>query len=235
LKAITVRHLANKRVVVTGATGNIGWGVAKAALDEGADVTAIVRSSSAAETVAASLGHSKNLSFEVGDLGKPSEAQALRDRIAARGAIDHVVAAIGPWWQKGPIIDQPFSEYAAVREVLLDPHVYAATAFLPLLNDRDGSSYTIITGAAAHIELPGTGLLVVAVSGVVALSRMLRSETVGNKVRVNEILIKTRIEKEPRDGVIHAPIFGEKVAGLMNTTVKGKVLGYQGAKLEVQN
>jgi NAD(P)-dependent dehydrogenase (short-subunit alcohol dehydrogenase family) len=227
-----MQKLANKRVVVTGVTGNVGWGVAKAALRNDAHVIAIVRSASSIESVPASLGNSERLSFEVGDLSKPSEAQALHDRVAAHGNIDHVVAAIGPWWQKGPIIEQPLSEYASVREALLDPHVYAATAFLPLLKDRDGSSYTIITGAAAHMELPGTGLLVVAVSGVVALSRMLRSETAGNKVRVNEILIKTRIEKEPRAGVTHAPIFGEKVAALMNTTIKGQVLSYQGAELE---
>jgi NAD(P)-dependent dehydrogenase (short-subunit alcohol dehydrogenase family) len=230
-----MQNLANKRVVVTGVTGNIGWGVAKATLEAGADVIAIVRSASAVESIAASLGNAKNLSFEVGDLSKPTLVQTLRDRVAAHGDIDHVVAAIGPWWQKGAIIDQPFSEYGAVREALLDPHVYAATAFLPLLKDREGSSYTIITGAAAHMEIPGTGLLVVAVAGVVGLSRMLRSETAGDKVRVNEILIQTRIEKEPRAGVIHSPIFGEKVAALMNTTIKSKVLTYQGIELEVQN
>jgi NAD(P)-dependent dehydrogenase (short-subunit alcohol dehydrogenase family) len=230
-----MQHLANKRVVVTGVTGNIGWGVAKATLEAGAHVIAIVRSASAIESVTASLGNAKNVSFEVGDLSQPIEAQALRDRIAAYGDIDHVVAAIGPWWQKGPIIDQPFSEFAPVRAALLDAHVYAATAFLPLLKDRANSSYTIITGAGAHMEIPGTGLLVVAASGVVALSRMLRSEMASSKVRVNEVLIQTRIEREPRDGVTHAPIFGAKLAGLMNTAIKGKILTYQGAELEVQN
>jgi NAD(P)-dependent dehydrogenase (short-subunit alcohol dehydrogenase family) len=225
--------LANKRVVVSGVTGNIGWGVAKAALDHGANVVAIARSSSSIKSISESLGNSSRLSIEIGDLGKPDLAERLRDQIFANGAVDHFVAAIGPWWQKGPIIEQPLSEYAAVREVSLDPHVYAATSFLPHLKHRAGSSYTIITGAAAHMEIPGTGLLVVTVSGVVALSRMLRSETANDEVRVNEVLIKTRIEKEPREGVIHAPVFGTKIAALLNASNKGEVLTYHGGELEI--
>jgi NAD(P)-dependent dehydrogenase (short-subunit alcohol dehydrogenase family) len=222
------------RVVVTGISGNIGWGVAHALLARGVDVVGITRSQSSCAGIAESLGDSPNLSLEVGDLSDAQSASDLGAKIASSGDIDHVVAALGPWWQKGMIVEQSMREYAEVRAGLQDSHVHAAIVFMPLLGNTPNSSYTIITGQGANMAIPGTGLLVIAAIAVRGLSRMLRDEHRGDTVRVNEVLIGTRIEKAPRAGVIFAPKFGSEIAGLLDSQIRSEVLNYDGQKLSVQ-
>jgi NAD(P)-dependent dehydrogenase (short-subunit alcohol dehydrogenase family) len=175
------------------------------------------------------------LTFEVGDLSDATSALELRDRIAIKGEIDHVVAALGPWWQKGMIVEQSMQEYAVVRAGLQDAHVHAAMAFIPMLGGKAGSSYTIITGQGANMSIPGTGLLVIAATAVRGLSRMLREEHRNDSVRVNEVLISTRIERNPREGVVPAPVFGKHIAELLMTDVRSKVLQYDGQRMSEAN
>jgi NAD(P)-dependent dehydrogenase (short-subunit alcohol dehydrogenase family) len=221
--------------LVTGVSGNVGWGVAHALLADGANVVGITRSKESGEAVAASLGNSESLSIEIGDLSDAASAIALRDRILEKEKIDHVVAALGPWWQKGPIVEQTLEEYATVRAGLQDAHVHAAMAFIPSLRNREGSSYTIITGLGAKMTITGTGLLVVAASAVLGLSRMLREEHKSDALRVNEVLITTRIEKQPRNGVVFAPDFGAKLAQLLKSETRSSVLTYDGTELLEQS
>jgi NAD(P)-dependent dehydrogenase (short-subunit alcohol dehydrogenase family) len=218
--------LAGKRAVVTGVTGNVGWGVAKALLERGASVIAITRSAEAAATVAASLDAHPKLQVEVGDLSRADSAMALGGRIAKAGRIDHVVASLGAWWQKGLIVEQTAAEYEQVRAGSLDAQVFAAMAFLPQLRQRQGATYTMVTGAGGHMTIPSTGLLVIAVSGVFGLSRMLRAEHSQDAVRVNEVLIKARIEREARPGVVPAVAFGAGVATLLAGATRGAVVAF---------
>lgn len=218
--------LAGQRAVVTGVTGNVGWGVAQALLDRGASVVAVTRSAASAQAVAESLGSHPKLHVEVGDLSLADSAMALGERIAKGGPIDHVVASLGAWWQKGPIVEQTAAEYQQVRAGSLDAQVFAAMAFLPRLRQRQGATYTLITGAGGHMSLPSTGLIVVAVSGVFGLSRMLRAEHAQDAVRVNEVLIQTRIEREARPGVVPAVEFGAAVAALLAGPTRGAVVPF---------
>jgi NAD(P)-dependent dehydrogenase (short-subunit alcohol dehydrogenase family) len=220
--------MKNQRVVVTGISGNIGWGVAHALLTLGADVVGITRDAKTVDAIAASLPNRENLQIEVGDLSDPESAADLAGRIASTGEIDHVVAALGPWWQKGMIVEQSMNEYAEVRAGLQDAHVHAAMVFIPLLGKGPNASYTIITGQGANMAIPGTGLLVIAATAVLGLSRMLREEHKDDTVRVNEVLIRTRIEKAPRAGVIHAPRFGEQISELLQAGTRSKVLAFDG-------
>jgi hypothetical protein len=83
------------------------------------------------------------------------------------------------------------------------------------------------------VAVPGTGLLVVATTAVRGLSRVLRDEHREGNVRVNEVLIMTRIEKAPRPGVTHAPVFGFAIAKLINSQDRSHVFGYDGMALKV--
>jgi NAD(P)-dependent dehydrogenase (short-subunit alcohol dehydrogenase family) len=215
--------LSGQRAVVTGVTGNVGWGVAKALLARGVSVVAVMRSAASTQAVVESLGSHPQLHVEVGDLSHADGAMALGERIARGGPVDHVVASLGAWWQKGPIVEQTAAEYQQVRAGSLDAQVFAAMTFLPRLRQRQGATYTLVTGAGGHMTLPSTGLLVVAVSGVFGLSRMLRAEHAQDAVRVNEVLIKARIERQGRQGVVPAAEFGAAVAGLLADTTRGAV------------
>lgn len=197
------------RILVTGLTGNIGYGVAQAALAQGHEVVGIVRRAKDAHTLREQLGD--GLQTVLADLGDPISVSALQTNLPT---IDHAVVAVGAWWQKGPVAQQSAAEWDAVRRGGLDTQVHAAMAMLPVLARRPSASYTLITGAAGLMTLANTGLLVAAVAGVMGLSRMLRVEHAQGPVRVNEVLIETRIERHARDGVVPALVFGEAVSAL---------------------
>jgi len=212
--------------LILGATGNVGWGAALAFLDRGAQVIVVSRDAERAASLPETLGAPDRVTALVGDLSTPEGAHAVARELASRGGCDHVFASMGPWWQKGPVVEQSAAEYRAVMASNLDCHVFAAQALLPELRTRAGSSYTIVTGAGGHATIPGTGLLVIAVSAVFGLSRMLRAEHTDDAVRVNELLIRARIEREPRAGVVPAATFGEAPVAIAASEVRGQVLHY---------
>lgn len=217
--------LSNQRAVVHGATGNVGHGVASALLAAGATVIAPTRSAARADALARTFPD-QPLVPVVGDISSIDGATALAETIAEHGPIDHVVASLGPWWQGGAVADQDPAEWARVRAMLLDGHVNAAMLLLPMLRDRAGASYTIITGMGAHQPMPGTSLLFVATGGVLSLSKVLRAEYAEGPVRVNEVLIKTRVEKEPRPGVTTSADFGQAVARLIAGRRSSEVVSF---------
>ena len=210
------------KTLVFGATGNVGYGVAAALLASGAEVVAPTRSAERGEELVAELDHTR-LSVVVGDVSDAAGAEELVAAVREKhGPINHVVASIGPWWQKGALHEQPSSEWDRVRTMLLDGHVHAARTWLGPLAEQ-GGSYTIITGMGAHQPMPGTSLLFTACGGVLSLSRMLREGGAPDGVRVNEVLIAARIEREARHGVVPAIDFGEYVRELLASDVSGEV------------
>lgn len=220
-------QIEDSTVVVLGGTGNVGWGAARALLARGARVLAVTRSPEQAHSLPASLGAPERVQAVVGDLSTPEGARALADELAARGGYHHVFASMGPWWQGGPIVEQSGEAYREVMRSNLDCHVFAAQALLPAIRGRVGASYTIVTGQGGHMTLPGTGLLVIAVSGVFGLSRMLRAEHAADPVRVNELLINTRIERAPRPGVVTADEFGAAAVAIAASDLRGQILTYE--------
>lgn len=213
--------------VVLGVTGNVGWGAARAFLGQGARVVAVTRDAERARELPAQLGAPARVTALVGDLSSPEGARMVAEEVVARhGGYDHVFASMGPWWQKGPIVEQSGEEYRRVMAANLDCQVFAAQALLPPIRGRAGASYTIITGQGGHATIPGTGLLVIAVSGVFGLSRVLRAEHAGDRVRVNELLIGARIERAPRPGVVPADEFGAAAVAIAGSDVRGQVLPY---------
>lgn len=219
--------LTDSTAVVLGATGNVGWGAARAFLKRGARVVAVTRSPEHAAGLPASLGAPDRVTALVADMSTPEGARALADQLAERGGtIDHVFASMGPWWQKGPIVEQTGEEFRRVMRDNLDCHVFAAQALIPAIRHRAGASYTIVTGQGGHMSIPGTGMLVIAVNGVFGLSRMLRAEHAGDPVRVNELLIRARVERAPRAGVVPADRFGDAAAAIAEMDIRGQVLRY---------
>ena len=215
-----------QRSVVFGATGNVGWGAAKAFLRAGAEVLLPTRSSEGAQRLQEELSAEGQVKALVVDVSEPGGADTLTREVERRfGAPDHVFASMGPWWQKGPIIEQDADEYRQVMSASLDCQVYAAQGLLPLMVDR-GGSYTLVTGQGGHLTIPNTGLLVIAVSGVFGLSRMLRAELADRNVRVNELLIAARVERTPRKGVVPAEALGQSALQLATSAVKGRVLRF---------
>ncbi len=222
---MTDSSLKNKRIVVFGATGNVGFGVAAAALDAGATVVLPARSAESASALESQFG-GRAARIVVGDVSDGDQADLLAHTVRSQhGPVDHVVASLGAWWNGGRLVDQTSQTWEEVRRMLLDSHVHAARTMLPLLS-ADESAYVIVTGAGAVQPMRTTSLLTIALGGTLALSRLLRAEY-RDGARVNEVRIATRVEAKPRPGVVPARSFGEAVLRVLASDVRGAVVPFR--------
>ncbi len=220
--------LDGRRVLVFGASGNVGYGAAQAFLAAGAQVIAPTRSPASAEALRAHFDGA--IEPVIGDISDPNGAASLADAVAERGPIHHAFVSLGPWWQEGPLVRQTPDEWLRVRRMMLDGHVHAAMLFIPMLASAGGGSYTVVTGMGAHHYVPGTSLLFAAVGGVLSLSKVLRSEHADDDVRVNELLISARVERTARPGVVEAVRLGEFAASIArDEALRGEVLTFDGS------
>lgn len=221
--------MRGKVVVVTGATGNVGWGAARAFLDAGAEVVTPIRD----DASRARLGLSApGLHVVTADVSTEAGAEALARFVEERfGRLDHVVASIGPWWQKGPVIEQSLGELRDVMRTYVESHFLLARSLLPRMRDARGTSYTIVTGAAGEATIRGAGLLVMAVEAQFGLSRMLRAEHLGDAVRVNELRIHVRVERRARPGVVPARVAGDAFVELAAGQTRSELVRYRGPEV----
>ncbi|GET04775.1 short-chain dehydrogenases/reductase, putative [Rhizophagus clarus] len=83
----------------------------------------------------------------------------------------------------------------------VNPHFIMYRNFIPLLLNRPGSSYTLVTGASGLIDEIGPQKIPSGITGITqtvlyGISRVGRYETRNSAVRFNELLISYRIEDD---------------------------------------
>jgi NAD(P)-dependent dehydrogenase (short-subunit alcohol dehydrogenase family) len=83
--------IVGKKVLVIGGSSGLGFGVAKAALAEGAHVIIASSSPTKLEAAAKRLGNSDRLQWHVLDLSKEESFEALFSDI---GKVDHLVLTV---------------------------------------------------------------------------------------------------------------------------------------------
>lgn len=211
-------ELRGKKILVLGATGNVGHGVAAAVAEAGGTPIVISRDADRATSLAALFPTARVL---IGDVSDATDADRLGREV---GDVDHVVASSGGWWQKGPFVRQPAEEYEEARRMLLDAQIHAARVFLP--RTSASGSFTIITGVGATLTIPNASMLGIATAGVLALSRSLRVEQ-REGARVNEVRIASRVEKQPRAGVVPSVDFGRALLKLFGSSTRGAIIPFQ--------
>jgi NAD(P)-dependent dehydrogenase (short-subunit alcohol dehydrogenase family) len=186
--------MSERTVLVAGGAGAVGEGVVERFLADGWRVLVPSRSQARLDAQRERLGAPENLFGLLGDVGSPSGAGALRDRLRGDGLrLSAVVASIGGW-RSGPLlVDTPLDEWRSVLDGNLTSHLVLAQAFLPML--PSGGAYTIVVGDTAEAPVRGAGPVSVAASSVLMLSRALALESAGKGVRVNALVlgpVKTR-------------------------------------------
>jgi hypothetical protein len=91
-----------------------------------------------------------------------------------------------------------------------------------------------MTGVAGEASnMPGAGLLIVAVSAQLALSRMLRVELAHEPFRLNEVRIATRVERAPRPGVVPAREAGTTFLEVLGGEARGALFRYDGRAVTI--
>lgn len=183
-------------VAVAGATGVIGSGVVRRYLEAGATVIGVSRSAEKLERLSRTLRPEDPGRFlpVTGDFD--SEESAAASRAAVQKALgerplDHVVSSVG-FVSVG--VSATRTPLSAIRRALDDGFFttfLVARSLLPLVRNRAGASYTMVSGGLAHVvpSVPGLWMGTVKNAAVNAFTLGLAAETSGDAVRVNTLCI----------------------------------------------
>jgi 3-oxoacyl-[acyl-carrier protein] reductase len=178
--------------LIAGGTGTVGECVVRAFLRAGATVIVPSRSADKIASLREFLGDgtSRRLTALVGDIGDPRGAQTLRDQVVERfGRLDAVVASLGGTWEaKLPTIEVPVETWDEYHQSNLKAHFLAARAFLPVLADRPGSSYTFLGGLSALVPVPLYSPVAVNSAAQLMMARILMQEMKTTRVRINQVM-----------------------------------------------
>lgn len=177
------------RVLVIGATGDVGRGVVASCLKRGWATVAAGRTESTLAELA--LQHNDPLlSTVTGSLDSESSAAQLADAadIATVSAV--VVTVSGPW-QPTPVAECGWDTITEVFCTLLRPHVNAARVLLPRLSP--GATYLAIGGGMADAVFPGMAPVSMVQAAQRNLVRAWSKENRGPGVNIRELLIAAMV------------------------------------------
>lgn len=181
--------LENKRVVIIGGTSGIGRAVARAVLEQGAQV---IVGSSRESSVSAAKEELRGAEAFVIDVRDEASVAAFFARV---GAFDHLVFTAGDWGRMfggGPLEALDLSAAASTFAVRFWGAVSAAKHAHK--NIREGGSITLTDGMIAHSARKGAVIAGAMAGAIEHLTRALAVELA--PVRVNAVcpgLVKTDI------------------------------------------
>ena len=196
-----------KTVLVTGAGGGIGEGIAQVLAARGWHVLVNDVDAAGAQRVAQAVGGTAL----PGDIR--SDPQGLvRDAVAARGGLHALVNNAGII-RRSALADTPEAELDLVYEVNLKAMVRLAQAALPHLQQHAGAIVNISSIAAENPQ-PGAGFYSMSKAGVTAFTQHAAQEWGPLGVRVNAVapgLIRTAMA----EAVYSVPALYEQRRGMM--------------------
>lgn len=215
--------LDGKIVFIPGGAGNVGEGLVRSLLRQGATVIASSRQQKNLDQLQNYLGDLATERFTsiVGDLTEFASAEKLRDQILAKfQRLDAVVASLGSTWHGNlPLTQVTMADWQKYIASNLTTHFVCARTFLPILEQVEGSSYTLLGGAAAETPVPFYSLVAVPAAGQLMMAKVLMAEMKDSAVRINEVMINSLVNtRETQDKVqpewITADEIGDYVAWL---------------------
>jgi NAD(P)-dependent dehydrogenase (short-subunit alcohol dehydrogenase family) len=184
-----------KRVLVVGAGGDVGQGVAAVLLEKGYEVVAAGREKAKLEKMAAGLKTKQGLRLLTGSVEDEARAKAL---VAEAGPIDAAVVSVNAPVKPMPLADvMPDDLIFFVRANLLT-HVAASRAILPALGA--GGVLIGIGGGMADFVFPNLGHASMLQAAIRNYYRALAGEYKGPAV-VRELLIASMVNGESKRAI----------------------------------
>lgn len=214
----TSPSLLGRTVVVAGGTGNVGEGVVRVVLRHGATVVVPSRSQERLDALAGSLTPELHTRF-VGinaSYGSFSQAAELASTISTRiGQVTDVVSLIGGWWSGKTLLHISDEDWQSIFIAPATAHMAIAHAFIPSLSPA--GSYTALTGYAAKIPSPGSGLVSMQAAAQLMMRKVLSAE-IKDGPRINDVVlgpIKTRSRQTGPSEWLTAEEVGEILTNIM--------------------
>jgi 3-oxoacyl-[acyl-carrier protein] reductase len=182
--------LTGKRVVVTGASQGLGFGIASAFLKDGATVMICARGAADLERARTELDAiAPGRVFAItADIGKESDIDALAAESRARmGGTDVLIANAGIHGPKGSIEEVDWQEWVDAIRINLTGTVYCCRAFLPLLRESARGKILLLSGGGATKPFPFISAYAASKAGIVRYGETLAQELQPAGIDVNMI------------------------------------------------
>jgi NAD(P)-dependent dehydrogenase (short-subunit alcohol dehydrogenase family) len=194
--------MADKTVIVTGASRGIGAGLANRFLERGYNVVATSRRVSQSAEVSAG----ERLARVDGDIADPETAKAVVETALARfGSVDALVNNAGIFFTK-PFIDYTIEDYRRLAGTNLEGflHLTQRVVRQMLAQKRGGSIVSITTPMVDHpIAGVNASVAMLTKGGIEAMSKNIAMEYAGERIRANTVapgVVDTPLHKDnPRD------------------------------------
>jgi len=183
--------LEGRRVLVTGGTKGIGYGIAHAFAERGATVVVSGRSEADGERAASELGAlgSGDASFVAGDVGDPASITSMVEVAQLRlGGLD-VVSANAGIYPESDLADMELVELDRVLDVNLRGTILTVHACLPALR-RSKAGRIVVTSSITGVETGIAGMSHYGASkaGQVGFVRSAALELAPDGITINAVL-----------------------------------------------
>lgn len=192
--------LQGKRAIITGASRGLGEAVAKAFVEQGADVVISSRKIEGLEEVAQKIGVNGRKIIPVAtNTGKVDQINSLVETtVKELGGIDILVnnAATNPIF--GPTMFCEEWAWDKIIDVNLKGYFFAAKACLPHMQNQGGGNIINVASVAGFSYAQGMGVYSISKAGVLMLTKTLAAEWGTFGIRVNAVapgLFKTKFSQ----------------------------------------
>ncbi|GAB5469013.1 MAG: SDR family oxidoreductase [Rhodospirillales bacterium] len=184
-------QLAQKTVIVTGASSGIGEAAALLFAAEGAKLVLGARRQRELELlvgrIEAAGGTARCLAGDVQDDAYAAALVALA--VSAYGGLDVAFNNAGAMGATAPLAEMPVENWQRVLATNLTSGFFAARQQIPALRARGGGSMIFTSTFVGHTAgLPGMGAYAAAKAGLVGLVQVLAAELGAEAIRVNALL-----------------------------------------------
>jgi 3-oxoacyl-[acyl-carrier protein] reductase len=214
--------LADRVILVTGASRGIGAAIAVACAEAGANVAVgyVEDTDGAAATVAAVQALGRDAEAFPADLRDEAQVNALVDRVLARfGEIDGLVNNAGVIAERR-VVGMTIDEWRNVIDVDLTGAFLCSRAVLPGMLQRGSGSIVMISSRLGQIGFAGVAHYAAAKAGILGLTKSLAKEVGPDGVRVNAVapgVTITDMGAEVMDGEVGRRRLAELPAGRFAT------------------
>jgi hypothetical protein len=182
--------LSGLAAVITGGNDGIGYGIAEAVAQAGADVAVWGRRAERNEAAAASLAE-LGVSTAAATCDVSDETQvdaAMAHTLEALGKVDILVANAGRGGQGHTILDTSLEEWRAVTSVNLDGTFLCLQAAARHMVDRgEGGALVTVASTSAFHGAPRNDAYGASKAGVLALTRSMAVGLARHRIRVNAL------------------------------------------------
>jgi meso-butanediol dehydrogenase/(S,S)-butanediol dehydrogenase/diacetyl reductase len=176
-----------KKVLDTGAGRGVGWGIAHALADEGADVAVADLDADAAARVASELQAKGRTSLAVAaDVSSEDDVRAMFDRVGAEfGRLDVLANTVAYIDEPAPVVDQDFAVWSKAIRTNLDSVFLGAKYGIPLLRRSDDALMVNVSSISGTRGFPFRSPYGASKAGLINLSETLAMELLEDGIRVN--------------------------------------------------